>query len=290
MLDRLAVAISRPDFAVDHLLSLIDYSGVSEIVIVHCVESVLSTPARDQALANRARDKLNRRVADAAQHTSIPLRAEVRIGIPAQQIIQAATESAADTIAVGAFVGVPRQELFLGSTVLEIIRYARGSILVVHLTPDLQHVVAGLRRPLLEHVLFPTDVSDFSLNAFDELLGLADSRLRRVTLLHIQDATRLDPHLMDRLPEFDATDEQRLEGMAQSLTARGIEADHRIRLAVPEQSIIRTALELDVSCIAIGSRGRTIDYGPSWGSVSERVVRRADAPVLVIKREEIEPA
>ena len=290
MLERLVVAISRPDFSVDQLLNLIAHSCVCEIAIVHCVESVLSTPAQDQALASRARKRLNRCVVDAAEHTDIPLRAEVRIGIPAQQIIQAARELAADTIAVGAFVGVPRQELFLGSTVLEIIRYARGNVLVVHLTPDLQHVVGGFQRPLLEHVLFPTDFSDFSLDAFNKLLGLADNRLRRVTLLHVQDATRLEPHLMGRLPEFDATDKQRLLEMAQNLAAKGVQADHRIELAVPEQSIARTAIELDVSCIAIGSRGRTITHGPSWGSVSERVVRCAEAPVLVIKHEEMAPA
>jgi len=284
MLERLVVAISKPDFSVDQLLNLITHSRVREIAVVHCVESVLSTPVLDQALADRARERLNRCVAAAAEHADIPLRGEVRIGIPAQQVIQAAKELAADTIAVGAFVGVPRQELFLGSTVLEIIRYALGNVLVVHLTPDLQHVVGGFQRPLLEHVLFPTDFSDFSLDAFDKLLGLADDRLTRVTLLHIQDATRLEPHLMDRLSEFDATDELRLQEMAQSLTARGTQADHRIELAVPEQSIARTAIELDVSCIAIGSHGRTITHGPSWGSVSERVVRCAEAPVLVIKQ------
>ena len=283
MLKRLVVAVSNPEFRVDQLLNLIAYSGVSEIALVHCVESVLSTPARDQALANRAREKLNRRVAEAADHTDISLHAEVHIGIPAQQIIQAATEFAADTIAIGAFIGIPRQELFLGSTALEIVRYAQTDVLVVHLTPELQYVVGGLQRPLLDDVLFPTDFSDFSMAAFDDFLGLADRQLRHVTLLHIQDVTHIDPHLMDRLPEFDARDEQRLQNMAQSLTARGVEVDYRIQLAVPEQSIIRTALELDVSCIAIGSRGRTITDGPPWGSVSERVVRRADAPVLVIK-------
>lgn len=289
MLERLVVAISKPHFSVDQLLSLIDYSGASEIAIVHCIESVLSTPARDQALAGHARKKLNASVAEAVRHTSISLHAEVRTGIPAQQVIQAASELATDTIVIGAFLGVPRQELFLGSTALEIVRYARGNILVVHLAPELELVVGGFQRPLLEHVLFPTDFSDFSLNAFAKLLGLADNRLRRVSLLHVQDATRLEPHLMGRLPEFDVIDEQRLQEMTQSLAAKGVQTDHRIELAVPEQSIARTAIELDVSCIAIGSRGRTITHGPSWGSVSERVVRCAEAPVLVIKHEEIEP-
>ncbi len=284
MLEHVLIATSRAELNVDLLVDLIRNMPVEQVTLVHCVESVLPWPQRDRRLVRRAEEQLDQEVGEAQERTEVPLAAAVRIGIPAQQILQVAKDRSADTIIMNAFVGIPWQEFFLGSVSLDIIRHGPTNMLVLHPPAEDQEMIGGLKRPLLEHMLFPTDFSDFALSAFDDFISLADKGMKHVSLLHVQDATRLEPHLMNRLAEFDATDRERLEDMAKRLRQNGVEVDLRIELGVPEQSIIRVASELEVSCIAIGSRGRSPNQEELWGSVSERVVRRAEMPVLIIKQ------
>ncbi len=284
MLERVLIATSRTELNIELLLDLIRNMPVEEVTLVHCVESVLPSPQRDRRLVHRAEQELAQGVAEAQAGSEVSLTAVVRIGNPAQQIIHVAKERGADTIAMNAFVGIPWQDFFLGSVSLDVIRYGHTNMLVLHPPAQDQEMIGGLKRPLLDHTLFPTDFSDFSLSAFDSFASLADKGMKQVSLLHVQDATRLEPHLIDRLAEFDATDSQRLEDMAQRLRDKHVAVDSRIELGVPEQSIIRVARELAVSCIAIGSRGRSPSQAALWGKVSERVVRSAQAPVLVIKQ------
>lgn len=284
MLERIVVATSRVRSEVEPLVRLVQNLPVEEAVLVHCVESVLPWPSRDQAAISHAQEALERWIQEAREHTDVPMQAMVRLGIPAQQLIQAAKETRADSIVMGAFVGMPREEFFLGSTSLETIRYSHTHMLILHPPGTEEPLGGGLQGPLLEHVLFPTDFSDFSMAAFDELIGLAGRGLQRVTLLHIQDVTRIEPHLIDRLAEFDATDSSRLQQMAHRLGKKGVEAQYHVELGIPEQNIVKSAGQLQVSCIAIGSRGRTPGGQLlKWGSVSERVVRAARPPVLVIR-------
>ncbi len=284
MLDRIMVATSRTRPQAEPLLKLINNIPIQAAILTHCVESVLPIPSRDQGAVRRAERELEQWVAEVQKLTDVPVQAMVRIGIPAQQIIQAAREQDADTIVVSAFVEMPWQDFFIGSTALDIIRYGHTNMLVLHPPGTNEQIAGGLQRPLLEHVLFPTDFSEYSRVAFEAFSTLADKGLKRVSLVHIQDVTRIAPYLMERLGEFDATDNERLEEMAAQLRERGTEVDCYLELGVPEQGIIKKASELGASCIAIGSRGRTRDEALRWGSVSERVVRRAEMPVLIIKQ------
>ncbi len=283
MLQRIIVASSRIRADVEPLVGLLQNLPVQQAYLVHCVESVLPWPSRDQAALSRARTEMQRWVEEVRPQTAVPIEPIVRLGIPAQQLIQVAQETDADTIVMGALVGLPREEFFLGSTSLETIRYSHTHMLILHPDDSDQVIGGGLQRPLLDHVLFPTDFSDYSMMAFEDLLGLAERGLQRVNLLHVQDVTRIEPYLIDRLAEFDATDNKRLEQMAERLRQRGVDVEFRVELGIPEQSIVKTAENYDVSCVAIGSRGRTPTQLLSWGSVSERVVRAETHPVLVLR-------
>ena len=52
----------------------------------------------------------------------------------------------------------------------------------------------------------------------------------------------------------------------------------------PSSRIVRTAREERVSAIIVGSHGKSNLQEVLIGSVTERVVRKASVPVLVIKR------
>ncbi len=283
MFERVIIASSRTDSSVDVLARIVTSVPVKEAIVSHCIESVLPAPTRDKAMAKRATEELNTWVEQCAKIIDIPLKADVRIGIPAHQMLQAAREYEADTIIMSAFVGTPWGEFFLGSTTLEIIRNGTTNMLVLQPPGSEEDAAPQVSRPLLEHVLFPTDFSDFSLTAYDKFITCISCGLKKITLLHVQDAARIEPHLIHRLAEFDEVDQVRLDEMAHKLNGSGVEVDTAIELGIPEHSIIRQARKNDVSCIVIGSRGRSTSAALRWGSVSERVVRAASRPVLILK-------
>jgi nucleotide-binding universal stress UspA family protein len=285
MLERIVVTTSRTSPNVEPLLRLVNNLPIEEAILAHCVESVLPDPGRDRAARERAQRNLAEWVAQAQPGTNVCLSAHVTVGIPAQQMLSLASGLNADTIVVSAFVSSPWEDYFLGSTAFEMIRNARTNMLVLHPPSDQEQIAGGLDRPLLEHALFPTDFSGFSVEAFEQFVSLAEKGLQRVSLLHVQDVTHLRPHLMDRISEFDRIDLERLDGLAQRLAENGVESACHVELGVPEQTINRMAGNLDVSCIVIGSRGRSLSEAVRWGSVSERVVRGAEVPVLVMKQQ-----
>ena len=290
MLDRVMIATARPDFDADSMLGLLANIPAQEVTFIHCLEVTALAPDAEQAATRQAQSQLEDRMKQLHEHVPMQLKGIVRTGIPAQEIIRAARQDNIDTVIINAFVGDPREDFFLGATALETIRYTTTNMLVLHPPAQGSDMMGGLKRPLLDHVLFPTDFSDTAVAAFEDLIALAHKGMKHASLLHVQDAARVEPHLLDRLTEFDATDQRRLDEMAQRLRDTGITVDDRIELGVPELSIVRIAKDLDVSCIAIGARGRGAWLGLRWGRTSERVVRGAEVPVLVIKHEEIEPA
>jgi len=285
MLERILVSLSNTAPNVEALLQLVNNLPVERATLMHCVESVLPDPPRDEAARRRAEADLEAWVAEAQPHTEVELDSLVAIGIPAEQAIRAATRLSVDTTVMSAFVSAPWEHYFLGSTAFEMIRNGRTNMLVLRPPGASAQAEAALQRSLLDHVLFATDFSDFSATAFERILEVAAKGLKRVSLAHVQDVSRLHPHLMDRIAEFDSIDHERLSDQARRLSVFGVQADVHVELGIPEQSVTRLAKSLDASCIVIGSRGRSVSEVVRWGSVSERVVRGAECPVLVIKHE-----
>ena len=58
----------------------------------------------------------------------------------------------------------------------------------------------------------------------------------------------------------------------------------RIEKGIPFKEILRVENEEDISLIVIGSHGKSNVEEMLLGSVSEKVIRKAKSPVIVIKR------
>jgi nucleotide-binding universal stress UspA family protein len=134
-----------------------------------------------------------------------------------------------------------------------------------------------------EHVLYCTDFSDPAEQAFPYVERLVACGTKRVTLLHVQDRTRIEKYLSDRLPEFNEIDRRRLQLLQQRLEQRGAtEVRIEIPYGLPGQEIIRLAREEDYHLIVLGTRGRGFFAEAFLGSVSLQVVRSSPAPVLLV--------
>jgi len=96
-------------------------------------------------------------------------------------------------------------------------------------------------------------------------------------------------------PEFNAGDlqaslhaagEEAVGAVADRAEEAGVEVETDLRRGDPHREIIDYAGEVDADLIVMGTHGRTGLDRYLIGSVAERVVRTADAPVLTVHLQE----
>ncbi len=145
---------------------------------------------------------------------------------------------------------------------------------------------------MFEKILFPTDFSDVANKALQYVKQLRHAGTRHVTVLHVVDQANLE-----MISSFStvgdyvnleheilrrAADELGL--VANELRQLGYEVAERVEKGSPVRVVLRVADEENPSLIVVGSHGKGNLEEMLMGSVSEKVVRKAKHPVLVIKR------
>ena len=177
-------------------------------------------------------------------------------------------------------------EIVLGGVASSIIHSAVKPVLLLRLRLKDENGAKICESPAcdpLNHVLFPTDFSDNAEHAFGYVQKIADCGAKRITLLHVQDKSKIDRHLKERLEEFNKIDTERLERLKADLEKRGAK-NIRIELSYgsPKKEIIDHIRQDGVSWVVMGSRGRGFISEMFLGSVSHAVARHSEVPVLLI--------
>lgn len=177
-------------------------------------------------------------------------------------------------------------EAVLGGVAYEIIHSARKPVLLVPVEKkhgEGDDCIQATRCNFSDHILFPTDFSENADHAFTYVEKLAADGARRITLVHVQDEARIDPHLKHRLEEFNEIDRRRLGEMKERLQNKGkAEIDISLSYGSPFQEITRLVQERGVQLVVMGSQGRGFVEEVFLGSVSHNVARHSVAPVLLI--------
>lgn len=145
---------------------------------------------------------------------------------------------------------------------------------------------------MFEKILFPTDFSDVAEKALDFVKQLKEAGTRTVIVLHVikkqsleviaQYSSIRDFQEVEKEVEADARRE--LGRMERELEERGFDVTVRIETGFPLSEILRVEVQENVSAIVIGSHGMSNLKEMLLGSVSESVIRKAEKPVIVIKR------
>jgi len=203
------------------------------------------------------------------------------------EVNRIAGERQASLIVVGTHGATLAREMLIGGTAMGIVHQATVPVLVIRL--KITEEEGGVRcvsacRDLRRHILFCTDFSDTAERAFQYVERIVERGAGFVTLLHVQDKTRIGKHLEHRLEEFNQTDQERLERLKARLE-KAAEVNVRIQIPYghPVEEILRvTHEEQDDTLIVMGSQGRGFLAQVFLGSVSHQVVRRAPVPVLLV--------
>ena len=228
------------------------------------------------------------RVIDDARASLAPrgfgIETDVAVGDAKEEIVRAAEEWRADLVVLGAR-GLGRiKRVLLGSVSLAVARHARCPVLVVKGRP---------RK--LGSVLVAMDGSEDSFQAVRFLLSLPLPRPTKVRLLSVVEPIRyptsapraLRGQLIGMLKELENERrgqlEKVLERAATQLDGKVTRVTRSTSTGNPADEIVATAAAHDTDLVAVGARGHGGMARLLLGSVSEKVLRDARGPVLIVK-------
>ncbi len=211
-----------------------------------------------------------------------PIIDAVRTGTPHEAILEFAADRDVDAIVMGTRGRRGIGRLLLGSVTEAVVRDADLPVLVVRGSADVR------RRYPVETVLVPSDGSVHADVALEHALAIADHLGAEV---HVVTSVDVSPA---ELGEGTDLRLDRLEDHARSVVDeaadRAAGTDLEITTAVRHGSIARTirtyAEEHDVDLLVMGTHGRSGIDRLLLGSVTERMLRTAPAPVLAVRAPE----
>ncbi len=214
----------------------------------------------------------------------------VRHGEPAAEILAAAAETGADLIAMTTHGRTGFDRLVLGSVAERVIR--RSSIPVLAVRAREPGAPGAPVAPLFERALVPCDGSEASWRALDALALFDGERRSRVLVFGVVEALggpiEIPPQRSsDPLVEYQRLRRESMEWDLARAVARaralGFEAEGAVEIGNPAACILDRAASFKATLVAMTTHGRS---GPSrWalGSVTEKVLRAADVPLLICK-------
>ncbi len=145
-----------------------------------------------------------------------------------------------------------------------------------------------------KHILVPTDFSSYAHNAFLRALEIASTYHAAVVLLHV-----IDEQVSQCVVDFclSETVVQQIRMQQATATAdklqrelnnivdnrRGIEITSDVRSGISYDEILKVQQEKEIDLIVMASHGKTGIVKNLIGSVTEKVVRGAKCPVIVIR-------
>jgi len=230
-----------------------------------------------------------RRIGEEAQKILKPrwpgVEVQVREGDPREEIIRVAEEWGADLVVLGTRGLGAAQGFLLGSVSQTVARHATCPVLVVKGSP---------RKP--GKVLVAMDGSEGSLDTLRFLRSLEPGRKLDLLLLGVVEPLRfpstaprfirgpLKAALVDLQQERRAEIQNALGSAANEMKGKVGTISVSVRSGNPAEEIVRAAKDRGVDLIVVGARGLGGVKRLLLGSVSERVLRDARCPVLIVKR------
>ncbi|MCD6331071.1 MAG: universal stress protein [Thermoplasmata archaeon] len=150
---------------------------------------------------------------------------------------------------------------------------------------------------MFRKILYPTDFSKDAEKALEYVKKLKEAGTKEVVIVHIIHEygidsviegckwAGLDPEQCknDVLGDMIKKEQAKAEKILREIEAMGIEGKVRIDIGKPAAKIIEISEEEDVSLIVMGAHGARKTKELLLGSVTEKVIRHAKVPVLVVR-------
>ncbi|MFO7905479.1 MAG: universal stress protein [Planctomycetota bacterium] len=138
----------------------------------------------------------------------------------------------------------------------------------------------------LDRILVPTDFSEGSEQARAYACELASRFTVEIHLLHVVPPTSFPSYVApipDHFFHLEESARQELEQWDDPALENASNVVRSVSMGTPFVDIVRYAREKEVDLIVIGTHGRSGLSHALIGSVTEKVVRKAECPVLSVR-------
>lgn len=140
---------------------------------------------------------------------------------------------------------------------------------------------------MYDAILFPTDGSPGSEQARDHALDLAEDQDATLHVLHVVDVVAPAASLHEVVVEgMTERGNEFVESVATEGRERGVTVETAVVEGDPAETIVEYASSTGVDVVVMPTHGRRELTKTILGSVTDKVIRMGDVPVVVVKLEE----
>ncbi|GAB7008700.1 universal stress protein [Halorubrum trueperi] len=144
---------------------------------------------------------------------------------------------------------------------------------------------------MYDRILLPTDGSPGVDRAIDHAIDAADRYGATLHVLYVVDSDVVNAYSGDEFVDGAEGAEETLaergrdalDAVASHAADAGVDAVTDLVYGTPHEEILRYIDDEDIDLTVMGSKTRSGDYRRMLGSVTERVSRRSNAPVSIVK-------
>jgi nucleotide-binding universal stress UspA family protein len=140
-------------------------------------------------------------------------------------------------------------------------------------------------RRVYDDILLPTDGSDAAAAAIPHAIDLADRHGARLHVLYVADTTEYSTVTFEGgiLDTLESEGRDVVDEVVASAEDRNLEAVGVVMQGGVFDTILEYVDQEDVDAVVMGTHGRSGLGRAVLGSVTERVVRHAEVPVLTVQ-------
>jgi nucleotide-binding universal stress UspA family protein len=250
--------------------------GVQRVVLIHVIQVGYiegATLAHEQEYVDWL-EKLAQPLRAAGLQTEVCIRVS---GLPADEILAAATEYRADLIVIGSRGHNLLSRIFLGSVARAVIRKTILPVLLEWMEPTdvgSEQKCEVVCKETLRHVLLATDFSGQAARAEQVVFHLA-TKTRRVDCLHVMEPTSIKSI-------SSATATAAIAALVERIHTAGSEGEGIVLQGKASAEIVSYATRADVSLIVVGKHGQNPLANLVIGSTATNLCEIAGRPVLII--------
>lgn len=258
--------------------------GTEKCLLLQCLDRH-EIYAQISSFVKHVYEEMLERQKEVLQEQGLEVETRIVSGELKQEILRIAEQESYDLIVAAAAEHTVAGELLFGGVAHNVIYRSRKPVLLIRIFegPEGLSLTTARECHLTDHILFPTDFSDNARLAFELVKKMVKAGTKKVTLVHVQDQAKINPHLADRLVEFNETDTKRLDALKNELKEiREIEVDTRLLFGSPSAELLKLIREVEVPLVVMGNQGRGYVQNIFLGSVSHNVARHCSSSVLLI--------
>lgn len=140
---------------------------------------------------------------------------------------------------------------------------------------------------MYDRVLLPTDGSDAAEAAAEHAYSHAEQYDAELHVLHVipeNESTSIVGHGDERLDTLEARGHDAITPLVEDASTRDLSVTSAIEVGTPYREILSYADEHDVDLIVMSTHGRSGVGRVVMGSVTERVIRVGETPVVAVQR------